>query len=113
DVLDEFHAGSGLDLTMLDTQTRLQRREVIEALSRDIIGQPQALEALADVVCIAKARLNDPSRPLGSLLFLGPTGVGKTQSAKALAKYLFGDASRLVRFDMNEFVTAESAARLA
>ncbi len=113
DVLAEFHAASGLDLTLLDSHTRLQRREVVQALSQDIIGQPQALDALADVVCIAKARLNDPSRPLGSLLFLGPTGVGKTQSAKALAKYLFGDAARLVRFDMNEFVTAESAARLA
>jgi hypothetical protein len=112
-VLEDFHATSGLDVSMLDTRARLRRKEIIEALSKDIIGQPQALEAMADVVTIAKARLNDPARPLGSLLFLGPTGVGKTQSAKALAKYLFGDASRLVRFDMNEFVTAESAARLA
>jgi ATP-dependent Clp protease ATP-binding subunit ClpC len=113
DVLEEFHAASGLDLTMLDTEVRLRRREVIDALAQEIIGQPEALEAMADVVTIAKARLNDPARPLGSLFFLGPTGVGKTQSAKALARYLFGDAARLVRFDMNEFVTAESAARLA
>jgi ATP-dependent Clp protease ATP-binding subunit ClpA len=113
DVLEEFHATSGLDVTMLDTEVRLRRKEVIDALSNEIIGQPQALEAMADVVTIAKARLNDPTRPLGSLLFLGPTGVGKTQSAKALARYLFGDAARLVRFDMNEFVTPQSAARLA
>lgn len=113
DVLAEFHATSGLDVAMLDTRARLVRRDVVEALAWDIIGQPEALEAMADVVAIAKARLNDPSRPLGSLLFLGPTGVGKTQSAKALAKYLFGDAGRLLRFDMNEFVTAQAAARLA
>jgi hypothetical protein len=113
DVLEEFHATSGLDLTMLDTEVWLRRKEVIEKLSQEIIGQPQALDAMTDVVTIAKARLNDPTRPLGSLLFLGPTGVGKTQSAKALAHYLFGDAARLVRFDMNEFVTPQSAARLA
>ncbi len=112
DVLNEFHATSGLDVALLDTRARLRRADVIGSLAKEIIGQPQALDAMADVVTIAKARLNDPNRPLGSLLFLGPTGVGKTQSAKALARYLFGDANRLVRFDMNEFITAESAARL-
>src|SRR5262249_39639188 len=59
-----------------------------------------------------KARLNDPERPLASFLFLGPTGVGKTQCAKALATYLFGDAEKLIRFDMNEFIEPGAAARL-
>jgi ATP-dependent Clp protease ATP-binding subunit ClpC len=67
---------------------------------------------MADVVAIAKARLNDPGRPLGTLLFLGPTGVGKTAAAKALVRYLYGDESRLLRFDMNEYLDASSLARL-
>src|SRR5262249_45537500 len=66
-----------------------------------------------DVLAIAKARLNDPDRPLASFLFLGPTGVGKTQCARAVARYLFKDADHLVRFDMNEFPQPGSAARLA
>ena len=60
---------------------------------RAAIGQQAAVEAMADVVSIAKARLNDRQRPLGTLFFLGPTGVGKTECAKALAHYLFGDAA--------------------
>jgi ATP-dependent Clp protease ATP-binding subunit ClpC len=59
-------------------------------LSREVIGQRPAVAACADAVTIAKARLNDPARPIASFLFLGPTGVGKTQCAKSLAKYLFG-----------------------
>ncbi len=112
EVLDEFHARSGLAVSFLDAKETLERSSVVEALEREIIGQQGALGAAADVVCVAKARLNDPGRPLATLLFLGPTGVGKTQTAKALAAYLFGDADRLVRFDMNEFVSPASAARL-
>src|SRR5262249_45599468 len=70
------------------------------------------LEAADDVIAVAKARLNDPDRPLASFLFLGPTGVGKTQCAKSLAAYLFGEADKITRFDMNEFIDAGSAARL-
>src|SRR5262249_41266847 len=101
-VLDEFHAQSGLSLTMLDGKARLPRVDVVREMSNAVIGQPGAVEAAADVIAVAKARLNDPDRPLAAFVFLGPTGVGKTQSAKAMAKYLFGDADRLVRFDMNE-----------
>jgi ATP-dependent Clp protease ATP-binding subunit ClpA len=111
-VLDEFHAQSGLALTFLDSRARLERRQVIEALGRTVIGQDAALEAAADVIAVAKARLNDPDRPLASFLFLGPTGVGKTQCAKSLAGYLFGDPDKVLRFDMNEFVEPGSAARL-
>src|SRR5262249_40923978 len=89
------------------------REEILEALGKEIIGQPDALGAAADVITVAKARLNDPDRPLGVFLFLGPTGVGKTQCAKAIAAYLFGDAERLLRFDMNDFLSPGSAARLA
>jgi ATP-dependent Clp protease ATP-binding subunit ClpA len=111
--LGEFHAQSGLALGLLDGRAKLGRAEVLEALGREVIGQPEALNAAADVIAIAKARLNDPDRPLASLLFLGPTGVGKTQCAKALARYLFAGDDKLLRFDMNEFVSPGSAARLA
>ena len=111
-VLAEFQAKSGLALAFLDQRVRVERRDVLDELRRDVVGQDAALDALADVLAVARARLNDPQRPLGSLLFLGPTGVGKTQCAKAVAKLVFGDEDRLVRFDMNEFLTASSVAAL-
>src|SRR5262249_25349021 len=83
DALVEFHEQSGLALSFLDSEQKLDRDEVLAELGKEIIGQPRALEAAADVIGIAKARLNDPDRPLASFLFLGPTGVGKTQCAKA------------------------------
>ena len=111
-VLDDFHLTSGLSLALLDDRISLTRSEVFDALKQQVIGQQEALAAMADTVSIAKARLNDPTRPLASLLFLGPTGVGKTQCAKALAAYLFGDEKRLLRFDMNEYVEAGAVSRL-
>jgi ATP-dependent Clp protease ATP-binding subunit ClpA len=111
-VLSEFAARSGLTISFLDPSARLERREIVTALARQIVGQSAALGAMADVVAIAKARLNDPGRPLGTLLFLGPTGVGKTAAAKALARYLYGDEDRLLRLDMNEYLDAASLARL-
>ncbi|MCA8915149.1 MAG: ATP-dependent Clp protease ATP-binding subunit [Planctomycetes bacterium] len=112
DALDEFESRSGMRVLFLDSDARLERDWVRSGMRERIVGQDAAVEALADVVTIAKARLNDPERPLGSLLFLGPTGVGKTECAKALAGYLYGDPARLLRFDMNEFVDGSSVARL-
>jgi len=111
-VIEEFQAKSGLAWWMLIESQRLSRDDVIGHMQRAIIGQKAALEACADCVAVAEARLNDPDRPLASLLFLGPTGVGKTQCAKALAELLFGSEERLVRFDMNEFVSPDAVARL-
>ena len=110
--MGEFRDRSGLSLDFLDDRVRVRRAEVVTAIRRTISGQAEAVDAMADAVCVAKARLNDPGRPLAAFLFLGPTGVGKTECAKALAAYLFGDAGRLVRFDMNEFVDAASPGRL-
>lgn len=112
DVLDEFHRRSGLASRFLDPRHKLLRSEIVDALNREVVGQPDAVAAVADLLSVAKARLNDLGRPIGSLLFVGPTGVGKTQLAKATAKFLFGDANRLLRFDLNEYVTRGSAARL-
>jgi len=110
--LEEFAAKSGLSVSFLDDRSELDYARVIEALSVEVIGQKAAVTACADAVAIAKARLNDSIRPIASFLFLGPTGVGKTQCAKALAHYLFGDRERLIRFDMNEFASYYSVARL-
>lgn len=112
ETLDEFRQQSGLRLALLDARTGLTRREVVEALGREIAGQPSVLEAFADIVSVLKARLNDPARPLATFLLLGPTGVGKTQSAKALSTFLFGSNQRLLRFDMNEYVHASAVTRL-
>ena len=111
-VLKEFQAQSGLSLAFVDRRARLDRDEVLAALKAQVVGQDEAIEAAADVIGVAKARLNDPDRPLAAFLFLGPTGVGKTETAKAVARYLFGDSDRLLRVDMNEYVNAGSAARL-
>ena len=121
--LEEFHAKSGLQVAFLDAYVKLQRDDVAADLAERIIGQQAAIAAMADVVSVAKAGLNDPHKPLATLLFLGPTGVGKTESAKALAAYLFGEGSagldssgasgsQFLRFDMNEFLSPLSAARL-
>jgi ATP-dependent Clp protease ATP-binding subunit ClpA len=111
-VLADLAARSGLSLAFLDPNQRLDRDDVRDQLAKHVIGQAEAVEALADVVSVAKARLNDPDRPLASFLFLGPTGVGKTECAKAAARVLFGDADRLLRIDLNEFNQPGSAARL-
>ena len=112
EALEEFSARSGLSVSFLDDRSELDYARVIDALSVEVIGQKAAVTACADAVTIAKARLNDSVRPIASFLFLGPTGVGKTQCAKALANYLFGDRERLIRFDMNEFASYYSVARL-
>ena len=113
DVLEEFHARSGLSVSFLDERVRLEREDIVAGLKEMVIGQDAAIEALADTVSVAKGLLNDPERPLGTFLFLGPTGVGKTQCAKALASYLYGSEDKLLRFDMNEFGDAAAVARLA
>ncbi|WP_096786891.1 ATP-dependent chaperone ClpB [Rhodobacter sp. CZR27] len=83
-----------------------------EELGRRVIGQRTALTAVANAVRRARAGLNDERRPLGSFLFLGPTGVGKTELTKAVAEYLFDDDQAMVRIDMSEFMEKHSVARL-
>jgi ATP-dependent Clp protease ATP-binding subunit ClpC len=110
--LYEFRQQSGLHVALLDDRSAMKRAEILNSLKGRLVGQDHALEAFADVILALKARLNDPRRPLGTFLLLGPTGVGKTEAAKTLAEYLFGSSERLLRFDMNEYVDGASVPRL-
>ncbi|MEW6452652.1 MAG: ATP-dependent chaperone ClpB [Pseudomonadota bacterium] len=83
-----------------------------EQLSKRVIGQAEAVKAVSTAVRRARAGLQDPNRPIGSFMFLGPTGVGKTELTKALAQYLFDDETALVRMDMSEYMEKHSVARL-
>jgi ATP-dependent Clp protease ATP-binding subunit ClpB len=96
---------------MLEGETaKLLRME--DELGRRVIGQKRAVQAVADAVRRARAGISDPDRPTGSFLFLGPTGVGKTELAKALANFLFDDERAMVRIDMSEYSEKHSVARL-
>src|SRR5207302_1738435 len=83
-----------------------------QGLAKRIIGQDEAVKAVATAVRRARAGLQDPHRPIGSFMFLGPTGVGKTELTKALAEFLFDDEQALMRLDMSEYMEKHSVARL-
>lgn len=85
---------------------------VEEVLKKDVIGQDEALKAISRAIKRNKAGLSEINRPIGSFLFLGPTGVGKTESAKTLAKFLFDDPKALIRFDMSEYMEKHAVSRL-
>jgi ATP-dependent Clp protease ATP-binding subunit ClpB len=82
-----------------------------ERLKQRVLGQDAAVKAVSDAIVRARAGLSPASRPIGSFLFLGPTGVGKTELAKALAKELFDDERNMVRIDMSEYMEQHSVAR--
>jgi ATP-dependent Clp protease ATP-binding subunit ClpB len=112
DVADVVAAWTGIPAgRMLEGETaKLLRME--DELGSRVIGQKAAVQAVADAVRRARAGISDPNRPTGSFLFLGPTGVGKTELAKALAAFLFDDERAMVRIDMSEYAEKHSVARL-
>ena len=112
DVLATLAAASGLPLALLDPNAPLPLEEVRSFFERRILEQPEAVDSVVERIAMIKAGVTDPTRPLGVFLFVGPTGTGKTEIAKALAEFLFGSASRLVRLDMSEYQTPESLERL-
>ena len=112
EVRDEFKAFSGLKERIFDEQIKLEQNEVRDMLARELVGQPKAVEVLADAIHLIKAKLTDRTKPLASFLFIGPTGVGKTHAAKLLSKSLLGNERQLIRFDMNEYIDAGAVHRL-
>src|SRR5690606_21831366 len=86
--------------------------EMENAMHKRIVGQHEAIISIAKAVRRARAGLKDPRRPIGSFMFLGPTGVGKTELTKTLAEFLFGSEDALIQLDMSEFMERHSVARL-
>ncbi|EDO8526679.1 AAA domain-containing protein [Campylobacter jejuni] len=103
---------TGISVQKMLTSEKQKFLEVEKHLKESVIGQDKALSALARAIKRNKAGLNADNKPIASFLFLGPTGVGKTQSAKALAKFLFDDEKAMIRFDMSEFMEKHSVSRL-
>jgi ATP-dependent Clp protease ATP-binding subunit ClpB len=111
------HRGGGRPLDGIPVSRMLQSERqrlahLDEHLNERVIGQPEATTAVADAVRRSRAGLQDPNRPIGSFIFLGPTGVGKTETARALAEFLFDDEDAMVRIDMSEYMERHAVARL-
>jgi ATP-dependent Clp protease ATP-binding subunit ClpB len=96
---------------MLESESQ-KLLEMEAKMSQRVIGQKQALQVVADAVRRARAEISDPNRPIGTFLFLGPTGVGKTETVKALAEFLFDDEASVIRIDMSEYMEKHSVSRL-
>ena len=103
---------TGIEVARLVESERQKLLHLKEALQKRVIGQDNALELVSDAILRSKAQIQDENRPIGSFLFLGPTGVGKTEVAKALAEQLFDSESHIVRIDMSEYMEKHSVARL-
>ena len=103
---------TGIPVAKLTESERSKTLHLDEVLHKRVVGQDEAVEKVTDAIIRSKAGIKDPTKPIGSFLFLGPTGVGKTELAKALAEALFDDESNMVRIDMSEYMEKHSVARL-
>ncbi|MEM6965017.1 MAG: AAA family ATPase [Bacteroidota bacterium] len=112
EVRAEFENYSGLSENIFDASQAVEQDAISNEIAKELVGQQQAVSTLANVVHTMKARLTAPDKPMGSFMFIGPTGVGKTQAAKVLSKYLTGSEERLMQFDMNEFIDDTAVQRL-
>ncbi|MFP4395028.1 MAG: ATP-dependent Clp protease ATP-binding subunit [Anaerolineales bacterium] len=112
DVAEIVAMWTGIPIAQLAEAESERLLEMESELKRAIVGQDKAIQAIAKAVRRARAGLKDPRRPIGSFIFLGPTGVGKTELSKALAEFLFGSGDALIQLDMSEFMERHSVARL-
>ncbi len=112
DIAEVVSKWSGIPVTKLTESERERLLHLEEKLHERVIGQDEAVTAVSDAVRQSQAGLSDPNRPLGSFIFLGPTGVGKTELARALAEFLYGTEDAIVRIDMSEYMEKYSVSRL-
>ena len=112
DIAEIVAAWTGVPVTKLLEGETAKLVEMEDRLHRRVVGQDEAIQAVSDAVRRARAGLKDPRRPIGSFLFLGPTGVGKTELARALAEFLFDDEAAMVRIDMSEYMEKFSVSRM-
>ncbi|MFJ9088187.1 MULTISPECIES: ATP-dependent Clp protease ATP-binding subunit [unclassified Streptomyces] len=112
DIADIVSRRTGIPVAQLTAGEKERLLRLEEEMHSRIVGQDEAVTSVSEAVRRNRAGMGDPNRPVGSFLFLGPTGVGKTELAKTLAELLFGDESRMVRFDMSEFQEKHTVARL-
>jgi ATP-dependent Clp protease ATP-binding subunit ClpB len=112
DIAEVVARWTGIPVQRMLQSERQRLAHLDEHLNERVIGQPEATRAVADAVRRSRAGLQDPNRPIGSFIFLGPTGVGKTETARALAQFLFDDEEAMVRIDMSEYMERHAVARL-
>ncbi|MET9652799.1 ATP-dependent Clp protease ATP-binding subunit [Streptomyces sp. NPDC006460] len=112
DIAEVLSRRTGIPVAQMTQSEKEKLLKLEDALHSRVVGQGEAVTAIAQAVRRNRAGMGDPGRPVGSFLFLGPTGVGKTELAKALAELLFGDETRMVRFDMSEFQEKHTVSRL-
>ncbi len=112
DIADVIHQWTGIPLTQLMESEAQKLLHMEDRLHESIIGQDEAIKAISDAIRRARSGMKDPRRPSGSFIFIGPSGVGKTELAKALAEFLFDDEDALVRIDMSEYREQHTVSRL-
>jgi ATP-dependent Clp protease ATP-binding subunit ClpB len=112
DIAEIVSRWTGIPVSKMMESERERLAHLEDELARRVVGQQQAVRAVADAVRRSRAGLGDPNRPTGSFIFLGPTGVGKTETARALAEFLFDDERAMVRLDMSEYMEKHSVARM-
>ena len=112
DIAEVVSMWTGVPVQRMATEEKERLLQMEEALHKRVVGQDEAIEAISKAVRRARAGLKDPKRPIGTFVFLGPTGVGKTELAKALAEFMFGSEEALIKLDMSEFMERHNVARL-
>jgi ATP-dependent Clp protease ATP-binding subunit ClpC len=112
DILTTMSTSTGIPVDFLDDAVPMDRAQIKAFFEARVMGQTEAVDTVVDLVTLIKAGLTDPNKPFGVLLFVGPTGVGKTELARSLAELLFGDPGRMIRIDMSEFATWDAYERL-
>ena len=112
EIAEVVSRATGIPVSKMMEGERQKLLHMGEALERRVVGQPEAVKAVVETILRSRAGLSDPNRPYGSFLFLGPTGVGKTELTKALAEFLFDTEDAMIRIDMSEFMEKHSVARL-